>query len=140
MQYPWTPDPRLLLRQSAQHAKYRPPITHNNFPNHKFSQRVKDPLISPIASGKPGGRRPRAISLLSVKISIIVLGVLDRSSTLSEGSSTRMQTLAVRVPRGGHFRPAPMPYYTELRTAVGMHGGYHSRISRIPRSFPRASA
>ena len=28
------------------------------------------------------------------------------------------------VPRGGHFRPAPMPYYMEFSPAVGMHGGY----------------
>jgi lipoprotein-anchoring transpeptidase ErfK/SrfK len=28
------------------------------------------------------------------------------------------------VPRGGHYRPAPMPYYMEFSPALGMHGGY----------------
>ena len=28
------------------------------------------------------------------------------------------------VPPGGHYRPAPMPYYLEFYPGLGMHAGY----------------
>jgi hypothetical protein len=30
-------------------------------------------------------------------------------------------TRATHVPAGGHFRPAPMPYYMEFSPGIGMH-------------------
>jgi L,D-transpeptidase catalytic domain len=46
--------------------------------------------------------------------------VVDASGRVINSNATP----GSHVPRGGHFRPAPMPYYMEFSPAVGMHGGY----------------
>ena len=53
----------------------------------------------------PVGRHPRAISLFSARISIIILGVLGPSSMLPEESSTRMQRPAAAFPGVAIFDP-----------------------------------
>jgi CheY-like chemotaxis protein len=39
-------------------------------------------------------------------------------------SPRRAERAESDVPRGGHYRPAAMPYFMEFSTAVGMHAGY----------------
>jgi len=85
----------------------------------------------------PVGRHPRAISLFSARISIIILGVLGPSSMLPEESSTRMQRPAAAFPG--------WPFST--RTDAVLHGiqcgcwyarRLSSRISGISRLRPDA--
>jgi lipoprotein-anchoring transpeptidase ErfK/SrfK len=81
-------------------------------------------LISPIASGKPGWSTPTG------NFSIISKDIDHRSQSFGsvvDGSgkiSTANATPGTYVPPGFHYRPAPMPYYMEFSSAIGMHAGY----------------
>ena len=81
-------------------------------------------LISPIASGKPGWQTPTGnFTIFSKDIdhhSQSFGSVIDASGRMINPNATP----GSYVPRGGHYRPAPMPYYMEFSPAVGMHGGY----------------
>jgi lipoprotein-anchoring transpeptidase ErfK/SrfK len=81
-------------------------------------------LISPIASGKPGWSTPTG------NFSIISKDIDHRSQSFGsvvDGSgriATSNATPGTYVPPGFHYRPAPMPYYMEFSSAIGMHAGY----------------
>ena len=81
-------------------------------------------LISPIASGKPGWQTPTGKFIIFSKDidhrSRSFGSVIDASGRVINSNATP----GSYIPRGGHFRPAPMPYYMEFSPAVGMHGGY----------------
>ena len=81
-------------------------------------------LDTPIASGKPGWSTPtghfsifnKDINHLSRSFGLVV----DASGRVVNPSATP----GTPIPRGGHYQPAPMPYFMEFSTAVGMHAGY----------------
>jgi lipoprotein-anchoring transpeptidase ErfK/SrfK len=81
-------------------------------------------LVSPIASGKPGWSTPRG------NFSIFNKDIVHRSRSfgLVVDACGRVvnsnATPSSHVPRGGHYQPAPMPYFMEFSPAVGMHAGY----------------
>jgi len=81
-------------------------------------------LVSPIASGKPGWSTPTGnFSVFNKDIdhrSRSFGSVLDAYGRVVNSNATP----GSHVPRGGHYRPASMPYYMEFSTAVGMHAGY----------------
>ena len=81
-------------------------------------------LVSPIASGKPGWQTPIGhFSIFSKDIdhrSRSFGSIVDAAGRVINANATPDS----HVPRGGHFRCAPMPYYMEFSPAVGMHGGY----------------
>jgi lipoprotein-anchoring transpeptidase ErfK/SrfK len=81
-------------------------------------------LVSPIASGKTGWLTPtgnfsvfnKDINHLSRSFGLVVDGygrVVNSSATPG-----------TYLPRGDHYRPAPMPYFMEFSPAIGMHAGY----------------
>lgn len=81
-------------------------------------------LVSPIASGKPGWSTPTGnFRILNKDVDHrsrsfgLVIDAYGRvvNANASPGSY---------VPRGGHYEPAPMPYFMEFSPAVGMHAGY----------------
>jgi lipoprotein-anchoring transpeptidase ErfK/SrfK len=81
-------------------------------------------LVSPIASGKPGWQTPagnftifnKDIDHLSQSFGLVV----DASGRVVNPNATP----STHVPRGDHYEPAPMPYFMEFSSAVGMHAGY----------------
>ncbi|MFZ0504462.1 MAG: L,D-transpeptidase [Chthoniobacterales bacterium] len=81
-------------------------------------------LVSPIASGKPGWQTPTG------NFTIFNKDVDHRSQSfgLVVDASGRVvnpnATPGTSVHRGDHYEPAPMPYFMEFSTAVGMHAGY----------------
>ena len=81
-------------------------------------------LTSPISSGRTGWSTPHG------SFQVISKDVDHRSRSFGAVVDGKGQvvnsnaTPASRVPRGGHFREAPMPFYMEFSPAVGMHGGY----------------
>jgi lipoprotein-anchoring transpeptidase ErfK/SrfK len=81
-------------------------------------------LVSPIASGKPGWSTPTGnFSIFNKDIdhrSRSFGSVFDAYGRVVNSNATPCSY----VPRGGHYRPAPMPYFMEFSTAVGMHAGY----------------
>jgi lipoprotein-anchoring transpeptidase ErfK/SrfK len=81
-------------------------------------------LVSPIASGKPGWSTPRGnFSIFNKDIdhrSRSFGSVFDAYGRMVNSNATP----GSYVPRGGHYRPAPMPYFMEFSPAVGMHAGY----------------
>jgi lipoprotein-anchoring transpeptidase ErfK/SrfK len=81
-------------------------------------------LVAPIASGKPGWSTPTGhFSIFSKDIdhrSRSFGSVFDAFGRVVNSNATP----ASRVPAGGHYRPAPMPYFMEFSPAVGMHAGY----------------
>lgn len=81
-------------------------------------------LISPIASGRDGWSTPTGnFSIISKDIdhrSQSFGSVLDGSGNILTSNATP----GTYVPRGSHYRPAPMPYYMEFSQAIGMHAGY----------------
>ena len=81
-------------------------------------------LVSPIASGKPGWSTPRGnFSIFNKDIdhhSRSFGSVFDSYGRMVNSNATP----GSHVPRGGHYRPAPMPYFMEFSSAVGMHAGY----------------
>lgn len=81
-------------------------------------------LVSPIASGKPGWSTPTGnFSIFNKDIdhrSRSFGSVFDAYGRVVNSNATPSSY----VPRGGHYRPAPMPYFMEFSTAVGMHAGY----------------
>jgi lipoprotein-anchoring transpeptidase ErfK/SrfK len=81
-------------------------------------------LVSPIASGKPGWSTPRGnFSVFSKDIghrSRSFGSVFDAYGRVVNSNATPSS----HVPRGGHYQPAPMPYFMEFSPAVGMHAGY----------------
>jgi lipoprotein-anchoring transpeptidase ErfK/SrfK len=81
-------------------------------------------LIAPIASGKPGWSTPTGnFSVISKDIdheSHSFGSVIDSSGGIESSNATP----GTHVPAGCHYRPAPMPYYMEFTTSVGMHAGY----------------
>lgn len=81
-------------------------------------------LASPISSGRAGWSTPRgSFHVISKDIdhrSRSFGSVLDGRGLVVNSNATP----ASRVPAGGHFREAPMPFYMEFSPAVGMHGGY----------------
>jgi lipoprotein-anchoring transpeptidase ErfK/SrfK len=81
-------------------------------------------LVSPIASGKPGWPTPTGdFRIFNKDIdhrSRSFGSVLDRWGRVVNSNATP----GSHVPRGGHYRPAPMPYFMEFSSAVGMHAGY----------------
>jgi lipoprotein-anchoring transpeptidase ErfK/SrfK len=81
-------------------------------------------LISPIASGKPGWSTPTGkFSIISKDIdhrSQSFGSVIDGSGRIASANATP----GTYVPPGFHYQPAPMPYYMEFSTAIGMHAGY----------------
>jgi lipoprotein-anchoring transpeptidase ErfK/SrfK len=87
-------------------------------------ERGRVTLISPIASGKPGWSTPTG------SFSILRKDIDHRSGSFGSVVNAAGRVLnsnatpASRVPPGGHFRPAPMPYYMEFSPGIGMHAGY----------------
>ena len=87
-------------------------------------ERGRTTLISPIASGKSGWQTPtgnfsifnKDINHLSRSFGLVV----DASGRVVNPSATP----STPVPRGDHYEPAPMPYFMEFSSAVGMHAGY----------------
>jgi len=81
-------------------------------------------LVSPIASGKPGWSTPTGnFSIFNKDIdhrSRSFGSVFDAYGRVVNSNATPSSY----VPRGGHYRPAPMPYFMEFSTAVGLHAGY----------------
>ena len=81
-------------------------------------------LVSPIASGKPGWSTPTGnFSVFNKDIdhrSRSFGSVLDAYGRVVNSNATP----GSYVPRGGHYRPASMPYFMEFSRAVGMHAGY----------------
>jgi lipoprotein-anchoring transpeptidase ErfK/SrfK len=81
-------------------------------------------LVSPIASGKPGWSTPRGnFSIYKKDIdhrSQSFGSVVDAYGRVVNSNATPSSY----VPSGGHFRPAPMPYFMEFSPMVGMHAGY----------------
>ena len=81
-------------------------------------------LVSPIASGKPGWSTPTGnFSIFNKDIdhrSRSFGSVVDAYGRMVNSNATP----GSYVPRGGHYRPAPMPYFMEFSPAVGMHAGY----------------
>jgi lipoprotein-anchoring transpeptidase ErfK/SrfK len=98
-------------------------------------------LVSPIASGKPGWLTPTGdFRIFNKDIdhqSRSFGSVVDAYGRVVNSNATPN----ARVPRGCHYRPAPMPYFMEFSPAVGMHAGYlpgypasHGCV-RMPRDF-----
>ena len=81
-------------------------------------------FISPIASGKEGRETPTG----SFRIISKDLNHQSRSYGLVSDSHGRIvnsnATPGSHVPPGCHYIPAPMPYFMEFRSCVGMHAGY----------------
>ena len=81
-------------------------------------------FISPIASGREGRDTPTG----SFRIISKDLNHQSRSYGLVSDSHGRIvnpnATPGSRVPPGCHYIPAPMPYFMEFRSCVGMHAGY----------------
>src|SRR5215831_6844974 len=81
-------------------------------------------LVSPIASGKPGWLTPTGDFRIFNKDvdhqSRSFGSVIDAYGRVVNSNATPSS----RVPRGCHYRPAPMPYFMEFSPAVGMHAGY----------------
>jgi lipoprotein-anchoring transpeptidase ErfK/SrfK len=81
-------------------------------------------LIAPIASGKAGWSTPRGRFTVFRKDidhrSRSFGSVLDAAGRVVNSSATPLS----RVPSGGHYRLAPMPYFLEFSPAVGLHAGY----------------
>jgi lipoprotein-anchoring transpeptidase ErfK/SrfK len=81
-------------------------------------------LVSPIASGKPGWLTPTGDFRIFNKDvdhhSRSFGSVIDACGRVVNSNATPNS----RVPRGCHYRPAPMPYFMEFSPAVGMHAGY----------------
>jgi lipoprotein-anchoring transpeptidase ErfK/SrfK len=98
-------------------------------------------FVSPISSGRRGWSTPTGhFRIFSKDIdhrSGSFGSVIDASGRVINANATP----GSQVPRGGHFRRAPTPYYMEFNPAVGMHGGYlpgypasHGCV-RMPREF-----
>jgi lipoprotein-anchoring transpeptidase ErfK/SrfK len=81
-------------------------------------------LVSPIASGKPGWSTPTVnFRIFNKDIdhrSRSFGSVVDAYGRVVDSNATPSS----HVPRGGHYQPAPMPYFMEFSPAVGMHAGY----------------
>ena len=81
-------------------------------------------FISPIASGKEGRETPTG----SFRIISKDLNHQSRSYGLVGDSHGRIvnsnATPGSHVPPGCHYTPAPMPYFMEFSSCVGMHAGY----------------
>jgi len=81
-------------------------------------------LVSPIASGKPGWSTPTGnYSVISKDIDHRSQSfglIVDNWGRIVSSSATP----GSYVPRGSHYEPAPMPYYMEFTTAIGMHAGF----------------
>ena len=81
-------------------------------------------LVSPIASGKPGWSTPTGnFSVISKDIDHRSQSfglIIDASGRIVSSSATP----GTYVPRGFHYESAPMPYYMQFTTAIGMHAGY----------------
>jgi lipoprotein-anchoring transpeptidase ErfK/SrfK len=81
-------------------------------------------LVSPIASGKPGWPTPTGnFRIFNKDIdhrSRSFGSVFDAYGRVVNSNATP----GSHVPPGGHYRPAPMPYFMEFSPAVGMHAGY----------------
>ena len=81
-------------------------------------------LVSPIASGKPGWSTPTGnFSVFNKDFdhrSRSFGSVVDAYGRVVNSNATPSS----HVPPGGHYQPAPMPYFMEFSPAVGMHAGY----------------
>jgi len=81
-------------------------------------------LTSPISSGRAGWSTPRgSFHVINKDIdhrSRSFGSVVDAVGRVVNSNATP----GSRVPAGGHFRCAPMPFYMEFSPAVGMHAGY----------------
>jgi lipoprotein-anchoring transpeptidase ErfK/SrfK len=81
-------------------------------------------FISPIASGREGRDTPTG----SFRIISKDLNHQSRSYGLVSDSRGRIvnsnATPGSHVPPGCHYIAAPMPYFMEFRSCVGMHAGY----------------
>jgi lipoprotein-anchoring transpeptidase ErfK/SrfK len=113
----------LLLESAAMASETRVII---NLSDQRVSlvQQGRITLVSPIASGKPGWSTPTGtFSIFNKDIdhrSRSFGSVVDAYGRVINSNATPSSY----VPRGGHYRPAPMPYFMEFSTAVGMHAGY----------------
>lgn len=98
-------------------------------------------LISPVASGKPGWLTPtgnfRVFNKDIDHRSRSFGSVVDAYGRVVNSNATPTS----HIPAGGHYCPAPMPYFMEFSPAVGMHAGYlpgypasHGCV-RMPRDF-----
>src|SRR5258708_7717322 len=98
-------------------------------------------LVSPIATGKPGWSTPTgSFSIFNKDIdhrSRSFGSVFDAYGRVVNSNATPSSY----VPRGGHYRPAPMPYFMEFSTAGGLHARYpprypaSHRCARTPRDL-----
>src|SRR6202011_577877 len=81
-------------------------------------------LVCPIASGKPGWLTPTGkFSIFNKDIDHLSRSfgsVVDAYGRVVNSNATPSSY----VLRGGHYRPAPRPYFMEFSAAVGMHAGY----------------
>jgi len=81
-------------------------------------------LIAPIASGKPGWSTPTG------NFTIISKDIDHHSQSFGlivDGAgriATADATPGTHVPPGFHYQPAPMPYYMQFSSEIGMHAGY----------------
>ena len=87
-------------------------------------EKGKVSLVSPIASGKPGWSTPTGnFSVISKDIDHRSQSfglIIDGSGRIASSDATP----STHVPPGSHYLPAPMPYYMQFTTAIGMHAGY----------------
>ena len=81
-------------------------------------------LIAPIASGKPGWSTPTgSFTIISKDIDHHSQSfglIVDGAGRIATADATP----GTHVPRGFHYQPAPMPYYMEFSSEIGMHAGY----------------
>lgn len=81
-------------------------------------------LVSPIASGKSGWSTPTG------NFTIFNKDIDHRSRSFglvvdAYGRVVNANAIpSSYVPRGDHYLPAPMPYFMEFSSTVGMHAGY----------------
>ena len=114
----------VLLSGSAGMASQTRVIINLSDQRVSLVQQGRITLVSPIASGKPGWSTPRGnFSIFNKDIdhrSRSFGSVFDAYGRVVNSNATPSSY----VPRGGHYRPAPMPYFMEFSPAVGMHAGY----------------
>jgi lipoprotein-anchoring transpeptidase ErfK/SrfK len=114
----------VLLSGSAGMASQTRVIINLSDQRASLVQQGRITLVSPIASGKPGWSTPTGnFSIFKKDIdhrSQSFGSVLDAYGRVVNSNATPSSY----VPRGGHYHPAPMPYFMEFSPMVGMHAGY----------------
>jgi lipoprotein-anchoring transpeptidase ErfK/SrfK len=114
----------ILLSGSAGLASETRVIINLSDQRASLLQQGRITLVSPIASGKPGWSTPTGNFRIFIKDidhrSRSFGSVVDAYGRVVNSNATP----GSHVPRGGHYQPAPMPYFMEFSPEVGMHAGY----------------